>query len=58
VIDLDRYYDSPAACCVERGISQPTLTKLIRGGRVRSIKIGRTRLIEREPGEACRREGE
>lgn len=47
VINLDRYYASPAACCVAEGISQPTLTKRIREGRVRSIKIGRTRLIEK-----------
>jgi excisionase family DNA binding protein len=51
VIDLDRYYDNPAACCLALGISQPTLTKLVRDGKVRSIKIGRTRLIERETGE-------
>jgi len=29
------------------GISQPTLTKLIDDGKLRSIKIGRTRMIEK-----------
>jgi len=47
VIDLDRYYESPAAACVALGISQPKLTKLISEGKLRSIKIGRTRLIEK-----------
>ena len=47
VIDLNRYYESPAAACVALGISQPKLTKLIRQAKVRSIKIGRTRLIEK-----------
>jgi hypothetical protein len=32
---------------VAPGISQPKLTKLIREPKVRSIKIGRTRLIEK-----------
>jgi excisionase family DNA binding protein len=48
VIDLDRYYASPAAACVALGISQPKLTTLIREGKPRSIKIGRTRLIEKQ----------
>jgi len=47
VIDLDRYDESPAAACVAPGISQPKLTKLIREAKVRSINIGRTRLIEK-----------
>ena len=47
VIDLDRYDESPAAACVALGISQPKLTKLIREPKVRSIKFGRTRLIEK-----------
>jgi excisionase family DNA binding protein len=47
VIDLDRYYESPVAACVALGVSQPKLTKLIREGKVQSIKIGRTRLIEK-----------
>ena len=47
LIDLDRYYASPVECCLALGISQPTLTKLIREGRLQSIKIGRTRLIEK-----------
>jgi hypothetical protein len=47
VIDLDRYDESPAAACVALGISQPKLTKLIREAKVRSINIGRTRLIEK-----------
>jgi excisionase family DNA binding protein len=46
VIDLDRYYESPAAACVALGISQPKLTTLIREGKLGSINIGRTRLIE------------
>ena len=29
------------------GISQPTLTKLIHDDKLRSIKIGRTRMIEK-----------
>ena len=40
VIDLDRYDESPAAACVAPGISQPK-------AKVRSINIGRTRLIEK-----------
>jgi hypothetical protein len=32
---------------VALGISQPKLTKLIREAKVRSINIGRTRLIEK-----------
>jgi hypothetical protein len=40
VIDLDRYDGSPAAACVAPGISQPK-------AKVRSINIGRTRLIEK-----------
>ena len=49
VIDLDRYYESPAAACVALGIPSRNrkLTKLIREPKVRSIKIGRTRLIEK-----------
>ena len=47
VIDLDRYDESPVAACVALGISQPKLTKLIREAKVRSINIGRTRLIEK-----------
>jgi len=47
VLDRDRYYESPAAACVPLGVSQPKLTKLIREGKLRSIKIGRTRLIEK-----------
>jgi len=41
------YDESPAAACVAPGISQPKLTKLIREAKVRSINIGRTRLIEK-----------
>jgi excisionase family DNA binding protein len=48
VIDLDRYYESPAAACVALGISQPKLTKLISEGKLKSIKVGRTRLIEKQ----------
>jgi len=47
IVDLDLYYASPVECCVALGISQPTLTKLIRENKLRSIKIGRTRLIEK-----------
>jgi excisionase family DNA binding protein len=47
LVDLDRYFDSPAAACVALGISQPKLTRLISKGKLRSIKIGRTRLIEK-----------
>jgi excisionase family DNA binding protein len=36
------------------GISQPTLTKLIHDGKLRPIKIGRTRMIEK-PADAWRR---
>ena len=37
---LDRYFESPAAACVALGVSQPTLTKMIHDGNVRSVKIG------------------
>ena len=47
VIDLNHYFESPAAACMAMGISQAKLTKLIREAKVRSIKIGRTRLIEK-----------
>ena len=40
VVALDRYFESPAAACVALGISQPTLTKMIRDSNVRSVKIG------------------
>jgi len=36
------------------GILQPTLTKLIHDGKLRPIKIGRTRMIE-TPADAWRR---
>ena len=42
-------FAQPAAACVAPGISQPKLTKLIREAKVRSINIGRTRLIEKAP---------
>jgi hypothetical protein len=35
------------------GISQPTVTKLIHNGKLRSIKIGRTRI--EKPADAWRR---
>jgi excisionase family DNA binding protein len=57
MIDLNRYYDSPAAACMALGISQPTLTKLIRDGKLRSVKIGRTRLIEKAALWSRRMEG-
>ena len=47
VIDLDRCYESPAAACVALGIIQPKLTMLVREGKVRSIKIVRSRIIEK-----------
>ena len=47
LIDLDLYYESPAAACVALKISQPKLTKLIRAGQLRSVLVGRTRLIEK-----------
>ena len=47
LLNLDRYFESPAAAWVALGISQPKLTKLIREAKVRLIKIGRTRLIEK-----------
>jgi excisionase family DNA binding protein len=50
IIDLDHYYASPAECCVALNISQPTLTKRIREGKLRSVTIGRTRLIEKPRG--------
>jgi excisionase family DNA binding protein len=37
---------------VALGISQPTLTKLVREGKVRSVKIRRTRLIEKTEVDA------
>ena len=40
VVALDRYFESPAAACVALGVSQPTLTKMIHDGNVRSVKIG------------------
>ena len=46
VIKLYRYFESPAAACVALGILQATLTKMIHDGNVRSVEIGRTRLIE------------
>ena len=54
VIKLDRYFESPAAACLALGISQPTLTRMIHDGNVRSVKIGRTRLIEK-PADAWQR---
>ena len=51
IIDLDRYFESPASACVSLGISQPKLTKLIRDGKLTSIKVGRTRLIEKPAAE-------
>jgi len=53
VIKLDRYFESPAAACVSLGILQATLTNMIHDGDVRSVKIGRTRLIE--PADAWQR---
>jgi excisionase family DNA binding protein len=54
VIKLDRYFESPAAACVALGILQATLTKMIHDGNVRSVEIGRTRLIEK-PADAWQR---
>jgi excisionase family DNA binding protein len=51
---LDRHFESPAAACVALGILQATLTKMIHDGDVRSVKIGRTRLIEK-PADAWQR---
>jgi excisionase family DNA binding protein len=47
VIDLSRYYPSPEAACVALGISRPTLQVKVREGKLRSIKVGRTRLFEK-----------
>ena len=54
VIKLDRYFESPAAAYVALGILQATLTKMIHDGNVRSVEIGRTRLIEK-PADAWQR---
>ena len=51
---LDRHFESPAAACVSLGILQATLTKMIHDGNVRSVEIGRTRLIEK-PADAWQR---
>jgi excisionase family DNA binding protein len=52
-LDLSRYFESPEAACVALGISRPTLQVKVREGTVRSIKIGRTRLIERPAQDAA-----
>jgi hypothetical protein len=44
---------APAAACVPWSILQATLTNMIHDGDVRSVKIGRTRLIE--PADAWQR---
>ena len=46
IIDLDRYC-SPEEYCVTAGISYPNLQRRINSGRVKSIKIGPARLIEK-----------
>ena len=46
IIDLDRYC-SPEEYCVAAGISYPNLQRRINSGRVKSIKIGPARLIEK-----------
>jgi len=51
---LDRHFESPAAACVPWSILQATLTKMIHDGDVGSVKIGRTRLIEK-PADAWQR---
>ena len=51
---LDRHFESPAAACVAFCILQATLTKMIHDGDVRSVKIGRTRQIEK-PADAWQR---
>jgi excisionase family DNA binding protein len=53
VIDLSCYYPSPEAACVALGISRPTLQVKVREGTLRSIKVGRTPLIERPAQEAA-----
>jgi hypothetical protein len=50
IIDLDRYYASPEECCLAEQISRPTMQRRIRDGKLQSIKIGMTRLIERPAG--------
>ena len=47
VIDLDRYYASPEECCIAERISRPTMQRRVRNGKLQSIKIGMTRLIEK-----------
>jgi excisionase family DNA binding protein len=43
--------------CSAYGISRSTLYVLIKGGRIRTIKIGRRRLIPEDEGERIMREG-
>ena len=52
---LDRHFESPAAARMALDISQPTLTRIIHDGNVRSVKIARTRLIEK-PADAWPRQ--
>lgn len=51
IIDLDRYC-SPEEYCVAVRISYPTLQVRIRDGRVKSIKVGPARLIEKPEAAA------
>ena len=50
LIDLDRYYASPEECCIAERISRPTMQRRIRDGKLQTIKIGMTRLIEKRAG--------
>jgi excisionase family DNA binding protein len=43
--------------CSAYGISRSTLYVLIKSGRIRTIKIGRRRLIPEDEGERIMREG-
>ena len=50
IIYLDRYYASPEECCIVEQISRPTMQRRIRDGKLQSIKIGMTRLVEKRAG--------
>jgi excisionase family DNA binding protein len=52
IINLDDYYDTPAQCCAELGWSMPGLYRRIQQGEIETVKVGRTRLIKRQPKAA------
>ena len=52
---LARHFESPAAAFMALNISQPTLTRITHDGNVKSVKIARTRLIEK-PADAWQRQ--